>query len=146
MKVEVLFMNQRNFGIAEGRLTKDVVIFPNSDGSKKAMVTVAVQDNFAGKDGKKDSQFINLEAFIPAGKDSNGVYDLMHTGDLVGLEYTVRTNNYEKDGEMQYGQVLLIQNVDLKESKAVTDARMAGKATAAAPAAPAGDAPFAETK
>lgn len=131
-------MNQRNFGIAEGRLTKDPVIFNNNDGSRKIMVTLAVQDNFKGRDGKKGTQFIDLEAFVGAGQQSNGVFEYIHKGDLVGIEYTVRTNNYEKNGETVYGQVLFIQNVDLKESKNVTDARRAqGDAEPAAAPAPA---------
>ena len=141
--------NIRNFGIAEGRVTKDPVVFKNSDGSRKVMVTVAAQDNFKGKDGQRDSQFISLEGFIPAQQQSNGVYDYIHKGDKVGIEYTVRNNNNtDKDGNAVYGQVLFIQSVDLKEGKSVTDARQAANAenenTAPAPM-PAPEAPADET-
>ena len=126
-------MNIRNFGVAEGRLTRDPYIVENRDGSKKVMLTVAAQNDFKNKDGKRDSQFISLEGFIPAGKDA-GVYTLLHKGDMVGLGYTVRTNNYtDKNGETVYSQVLFIQTVDLRETKAAAAAHAAG--SAAAPAA-----------
>lgn len=126
-------MNIRNFGVAEGRLTRDPYIVENRDGSKKVMLTVAAQNDFKNKDGKRDSAFISLEGFIPAGKDT-GVYTLLHKGDMVGLGYTVRTNNYtDKNGEMVYSQVLFIQTVDLRETKAAAAAHAAG--SAAAPAA-----------
>lgn len=126
-------MNIRNFGVAEGRLTRDPYIVENTDGSKKVMLTVAAQNDFKNRDGKRDSQFISLEGFIPAGKDT-GVYTLLHKGDMVGLGYTVRTNNYtDKKGETVYSQVLFIQTVDLRETKAAAAAHAAG--SAAAPAA-----------
>ena len=116
-------MNTRNFGIAEGRLTRDPYIAENKDGSRKVMLTIAAQDNFKSKDGTRKSQFINLEGFIPA-KSEDTVYNLIHKGDMVGIEYSVRTNNYtDKSGETVYSQVLFIQSVDLKETKKSIAAR-----------------------
>lgn len=116
-------MNIRNFGMASGRLTRDPYIAKNSDGSSKVLLTIAAQNDFKNKDGKRDSQFINLEGFVPAGREL-GVYNLMHKGDMIGVEYTVRTNNYtDKDGKPVYGQVLFIQSVDLKETKQTIAAR-----------------------
>ena len=95
----------RNFGVVEGRLVREPAIFQNSDGSKKIKFTVAAQDNYKSTtpDGKKEkgSQIINLEAFVPAGRDKT-VYDLMHKGDMIGAQFSVRTNNYEKNGELIY--------------------------------------------
>lgn len=148
-------MNIRNYGISEGRVSKAPVTFRNQDGSVKVMLTVAVQDNYAGKDGNKGTQFINFEGFVRKdkvkvdanGKEQLGVYDYIHKGDLIGIQYEVRTNNYkDKDGKDVYGQVLAIQQIDLKESKNVTDARQAKAAeTDTDEAAPAPeDAPFSE--
>lgn len=119
-------MNSRNYGIAEGRLTKDPVVFANSDGSRKAMLVVAVKDNFKKADGSTSTQFVSLEAYIDKDKENNGVYDIIKKGDLVNVEYTVRSNNWkEENGKEHFGQVLLVQSVDIKESKRVTDARHA---------------------
>lgn len=123
-------MNVRNFGIAEGRLTRDPYIIENEGGSHKVMLTIAAQNDYKNKDGKRDSQYISLEGFIPAGKGL-GAYELMHKGDMIGLGYTVRTNNYTgKNGEEVYSQVLFIQSVDLKESKQAVANRAARNSAA----------------
>ena len=117
--------NVQNLGIATGRLSKNVTAFANADGSRKMMVSVAVPNDYKGKDGKTSSEFVSLEGFVPAGK-GDGVYALMHKGDLVSIQYKVVSNNYtDKDGKPVYAQVLRIEKVSLLESKAVTDARAA---------------------
>lgn len=146
-------MNAQNFGIATGRLTRDPKAFANSDGSQKVMITVAVPNNYKGKDGKRDTQFINMEGLVSKdrvkvenGETKLGVYDYMKKGSLVSVQYTIRTNPYtDKNGETQYPQVCFIENVNLLESKNVTDARQKNEAQAAEPAATAPeaeDAPF----
>ena len=121
-------MNMHNYGIANGRLTRDPKVFKNSDGSRKVKVTLAVQDTY----GERKTQFINLDGFVRAEKEGNGVYDSMHEGDLVTVQYSVRTNNYEKNGESVFDQTLQIEAVQFGESKSVTEARMAKKAAAEA--------------
>lgn len=126
--------NVRNQGTAIGRLTKDIAAFKNADGSRKMMVTLAVQNNYKDSEGKTTSEFISLEGFVPKDKE-DGVYALMHEGDLVGIGYSVKTNNYtDKDGNPQYGQVLRINDIELLETKATTDARAAKKAAGDVPA------------
>lgn len=131
-------INLNNYGVVEGRLTKNPTFFANSDGSCKVALTVAAQDNFKRKDGTRSVQFVPLEHLIPASqiKDGkHGVYDCMHKGDLVAFQYAVKQNNYkDKAGNDVYGIVLDIGNVQLKESKATTDKRL-GDAVAAAEAA-----------
>lgn len=122
-------MNAQNFGIATGRLTRDVTKFTNGDGSVKVMLTVATPNNFKNKDGKRDSQFIALEGLVNknhvGANGEIGVYDFIKKGSLVSVQYTVRTTPYtdKKTGETVYPQTLFIENVSLLESKAVTDAR-----------------------
>lgn len=140
-------MNQRNFGIMEGRLVKNPVIFTNSDGSKKVSLVIAVRRNFKNKDGKVDSDFIATEGFIPAQTKNNGVYDYIHKGDLVGIEYTLRTSRYtDKNSEEVYAQTVFIQNIDFKESKSVTQQRSsnANEPAETPEIATADDTPFAD--
>lgn len=120
-------MNLRNNCVLEGRLTKDPVVFTNKDGSRKIMITVAVENNYKNRKGEKESQFIPLEAFISSKNENNGVYDHIHEGDLIGAQYEVRNNNYTKNGEKVFDLILFINQIDLKESKSVTDARLAKK-------------------
>lgn len=108
--------NLRNFGIAEGRLTADVKVMENSDGSASIRFTVAVDDNYK-KNGAKSTQFVPFRAFV---KDKNvlGPYAYMHKGDLIGVGYEVRNNNYvAKDGTPVYGIDLFVTSIDLKKTK-----------------------------
>lgn len=119
-------MNLKNFGLAEGRLTKDPVFLNNKDGSRKVKFTLAVHDNYKGKDGKYGTQFVNFDGFIRADKETNGVYDCLHKGDFVKVQYSVRSNNYkDKSGKDVFEQVLFIENLQFSETKAASDARAA---------------------
>lgn len=134
-------MNIRNHGVAIGRLTRDPKVFDNTDGSKKVMLTLACQDNFKGSDGKRGTQFVPVVAFIPKDKFGLGVYAYMHKGDLVSVEYNVRSGSYEDaNKETVYTTELYVQSVDLMENAATTQARAAQAAASAAPA-PAAEAP-----
>lgn len=143
-------INTSNFGIAQGRLTKDPVFFDNKDGSKKVMITVAAQDSFKNAAGERTTQFIQLEGFISNKSNGIGVYAYMHKGDMVNVAYGVRTNNYEKDGKTVYSQVLSINGVQLLETKKSQAARTANAVAAEQVAAEAAaavaddDAPFEE--
>ena len=55
-------LNPKNFGIAIGRLTRDITRFTNSDGSQKLMIHLAVDNNFLSRDKQRHSQFLDFEA------------------------------------------------------------------------------------
>ena len=113
--------NIRNFGIAEGRLTSDVRIMKNADGSASARFTLAVDDNYK-KNGAKSTQFVPFRGFLKD-KDVLGPYAYMHKGDLIGVGYEVRNNNYvAKDGTPVYGIDLFVTSIDLKKTKKQADA------------------------
>lgn len=128
--------NVRNFGVILGRLVADPMVFDNADGSKKVRFTVAARDNFKTQ-GEYKSQFIPVEAFIPAGKGL-GVYEYTKKGSLVDLEYSVRTSVQEKDGEKRYFTNLLVQSVELLDAKKTETAEAAAPAEDAVEA----DVPF----
>ncbi len=121
--------NIRNYGMVTGRLVRDFKVCNNRDGSRKILFTVATANNYKSKDGHYHSQFISLEAFVSGKQKDNGVYDYINSGDLITCSYSVQTNTYtNKDGNTVYGQVLMVNDVALLESKAVKEARQA-KAT-----------------
>ena len=139
-------MNIRNYGVIEGRLTRDPSIITNKDGSRKVFISIAARDNFKNADGKRGTQFVSLEAFISNKQASNGVYGYMHKGDMVALHYTVKCFRYTpKDStEEVFGQTLFIQEVDLKDNNKRTDGDAeadAPEAASEAPAAPEAPAP-----
>lgn len=115
--------NLNNEGRAKGRLTRDITVLDNKDGSKKVLLNVAVRDSFKTK-GEYKTQFINLQGFVNKDKDiDKSVYAYMHKGDMVSIGYEIRNNNYEKDGEMVYDQILFINFVQLEETKKSQAAR-----------------------
>lgn len=118
--------NMKNFGMVTGRLTKDPDFYDNRDGSRKVRFTVAAKNRYADREGKRNSQFIPLEAFISADHEGNGVYDCLEQGDLVTCSFTILNNNYrDKNGSMVYGLSLLVDDVTLLETKASKEARQA---------------------
>lgn len=132
-------MNTRNYFQVIGRLTEDVKVFDNKDGSKKIRFTVAARDNFARKDGERSSQFIPVEVFRNAdsvAKTGLGLYANVHKGDLVCVSGNIANNNYtDKDGNKHYDLVLQVASCDMLEPKSVTDMRQISRATQAADAA-----------
>ena len=134
---KIMAMNMRNYGIAEGRMTTDPVIFDNKDGSKKVKIKLAVRDNYKDKDNNYGSEFIQFDGFIKKDAQNLGVYASMHKSDLVAIRYEVRSGSYkDANGNDVYTQTLLIQEVDLKESKSVTDARAEKRAAETAAGSP----------
>ncbi len=125
-------VNTSNMVIVTGKMVSDIKTFDNKDGSKKVRFNVAAANNYKNtSDGKRESQFIPFEAFIPAGKGL-GVFDIIHQGDLVSIAATIKNNNYEANGEKVYGLILAVESVTPMEAKAVTDARQARRIAAEA--------------
>lgn len=122
-------LNLNNYGIVTGRLTTDPFIYQNSDGSRKIRITLAVSDNYKNTNGKRSTQFLPLEAFIPVDRKL-GVFDMVHAGDKISAAYTVKNNNYtdKNTNKMVYGLVLQIERISFEESKTTTTARQAAKA------------------
>lgn len=122
--------NLNNYGVATGRLTSDPFVYQNTDGSQKVRITLAANDNYKNADGKRSTQFLPFEAFIPAERNL-GVFSMIHSGDKISVAYTVKNNNYrdKTTNEMIYGIILQIEKISLEESKATTTARQAAKAS-----------------
>ena len=122
-------LNLNNYGIVTGRLTTDPFIYQNNDGSRKIRITLAVSNNYKNPDGKRSTQFLPLEAFIPVDRKL-GVFDMVHAGDKISAAYTVKNNNYtdKNTNKMVYGLVLQIERISFEESKTTTTARQAAKA------------------
>lgn len=125
-------INPGNFCVTIGRLTDDVRVFANKDGSRKIRFTLACEDNHKDRAGNRGTQFIPVEAFVSKTNPDNGIFERIHKGDLIEAISTIKNNNYtDAQGVMQYQTILFCENIKLLESKTVTDARLAGRATAA---------------
>lgn len=90
-----------------GRLVSDPKIVDNSDGSKRTYVKLALARNYKTND-EYGADFIDFEGFIPApknGKTFGGVYNYMTKGNLVGINFELRSTTYQAKDEN--GQLLV---------------------------------------
>lgn len=131
--------NPLNTGTLVGRISQDIKEFPNADGSKVLLATIAVDNNFlSGADKAAKTQFIPVRAFLPKSVVGRGSWDRVHKGDLIAIQTRISCEPYTKNGEQVYPDPTI--EVDgfpqFLESKAVTEARSARNAVAA-PAVPA---------
>lgn len=131
--------NLNNHGTVTGKLAADPKILTNKDGSRKIFVTVYADNNWKGKDGKRGSKKVPLEAFVRKDFTSNGAFDYLHKGDVASFGYEIDVDSYEKNGQTVYETKLEVQDVQLRTSKADSERRVAERVAkeATAAAAPA---------
>jgi single-stranded DNA-binding protein len=126
--------NPANNGQLIGRLAQDIKEFANQDGSRKQLITIAVEDNFkSGPEKVAQTNFIQVENFVPAGRTAGG-WDRVHKGDLVAVQIRIDSKPYTKDGETVYPAPKLVVEgfPTFLEPKSVTEARAAKNAVEAA--------------
>lgn len=121
-------INTRNAGTAIGRLASDPRFFDNKDGSRTVRFTVLVDQDYVNANGERGTDVVPVERFIPADR-GNGVFDMVHQGDLVQVSYRATTDSYvDRNGERRYVTKLIVTDVQLLESRKVTTARLAKRA------------------
>ena len=80
-----------------GRLTRDVELrYIAGTGTPVAQFTIAVDREFTTKDGKKETDFIDIQVW---GKSAENCTNYIGKGSLVGVQGSIRIDSYEKDGE-----------------------------------------------
>lgn len=86
-----------NLATLVGRLVKDPELkyIPGS-GMAVANFTVAIDRDFTTKDGKKETDFIDIQVW---GKSAENCANYIGKGSLVGIQGSIRVEKYEKDGE-----------------------------------------------
>lgn len=105
--------NATNLVMVTGRLARDPKQFTNKDGSRKVLFTVVANQNFKNRNGERGTDAIQFQAFLSKDIKNKTVYDYINQGTLVSVQGTIRTNNYEKDGEMVYDTQILSENVQI---------------------------------
>ena len=121
-------INPKNFGVAIGRLASDPRFFNNRDGSRTVRFTVLVDQDFVNAGGERGTDAVSVERFIPNDR-GNGVFDMIHQGDLVEVSYRVTTDAYvDRNGERRYVTKLIVSDVQMLESRKVTTERLAKRA------------------
>lgn len=137
--------NPANTGILIGRVSQDIKEFPNADGSRVLLISLAVEDNFkSGADQKAQTNFVPLRVFLGKNVQGRGTWDRVHKGDQIAVQTRISAKPYVKDGKTEYPVTIEVEGFPtFLESKAVVDARAARNAVAAS--TPAAEAPAAET-
>lgn len=118
-------MSATNRGTATGRLAADPKIFVNADGSKKVMFTLMVGRAWRNKEtGERLSDAIPLEAWVAATTEGTGPFAYLGKGDMITVSYAVRSSTYaNRNGEVQYGLALTVNELEFLESRAATQQR-----------------------
>jgi len=115
--------NPRNTGTVIGRLASDPQIFDNKDDSKKVRFTLMVDRNFTNAQNERQSDAIDVEAFVNKAANGAGPYSNVHKGDLVSVQSTLRKDVYEKNGATVYELKVVAEEITYLEPKSVTQAR-----------------------
>ena len=105
-----------------GRLTKDIELRTNTNGTEYCNFSIAV-DRYMGKDKEKQTDFIPCKAY---GKTAALLKTFFGKGKEIVASGTLHLDKYEKDGEMQNYIYVSISQVEFcgsakKEDKPVSD-------------------------
>lgn len=96
-------MNLNNYGIIRGRLVTNPTVITNPDNSSRVKLTIAVEDNFKSRDGKRKTQMIPVEAFT---RDfSLSAFSRLHKDDKISATYSLRNSDDATTG----GIIVLIE-------------------------------------
>ena len=78
-----------------GRLTRDPELrYIAGSGTPVAQFGIAVDREFAGKDGKKETDFIDIQVW---GKSAENCANFIGKGSLVGIQGSLRVDNYKNE-------------------------------------------------
>lgn len=78
-----------------GRLTRDPELrYLTGSGTPVAQFAIAVDREFTGKDGKKETDFIDIQVW---GKSAENCANYICKGSLVGIQGSLRIDNYKNE-------------------------------------------------
>jgi single-strand DNA-binding protein len=115
--------------ILHGRITKDPELKRvGNDNLALCNFTVAVDRPYSK--GETKANFIQCQAWR---QTAEFICKWFKKGELIVVEGMMNNNNYEKDGQMVYGGLVVVGDyIQHREPKNVSDARAAKKAAQAA--------------
>jgi len=103
-----------------GRLGKDPLEKTTRKGTKFTVFTVAVDRQWKGKDGvvHKEADWFNVEVW---GRLGEICLEYLIKGRLVFLEGRLRTDRYEKDGEVKYFTKVIARQMQMLDYQSKDD-------------------------
>lgn len=103
-----------NSVVLVGRLTKDPELTYLPSGIALAKFTLAVNRQFANKQGEREADFLQIIVFNkPA--ENTGKY--LKKGSLAGIEGRIQSRSYEQDGKRRYVTEIVASSVQFLEPK-----------------------------
>ena len=98
-----------------GHLTKDPDLRATQSGLSVTQFVVAVQRQFAKKDGEREADFISCVAWR---KTAENIGKYFHKGDLIGIDGRIQTRSYDdKNGQRVYVTEVVVDNFAFLNSK-----------------------------
>ena len=104
-----------NHVVLVGRLTRDPELrYIAGNGTPVANFVLAVDREFTGKDGKKETDFLNIQVW---GKSAENCANYIGKGSLVAVQGSIIIEKYEKDGERRTFTKINANKVQFLDSK-----------------------------
>lgn len=97
-----------------GRLTKDPELRYTEKDVGICSFVIAVNRNFKNENDEYETDFIFCKAF---NKRAETISKYCQKGDLLGIEGSIRTGSYEKDGQRFYTTEIFTDNVSFLSPK-----------------------------
>lgn len=107
-------INMSNYGVIEGRLTRDPQVIKNNGGTTY-LFTVATDRDYTDKSGNRPTDFVSLKGFVAKGRNV-GPYAYLEKGKQVKVSYDVQSYREVKNGETIYGMTLHVNDIRLGNS------------------------------
>lgn len=102
-----------NNTVLVGRVARDIELKKTPGGASVATVVLAVDRDFVSKDGKRETDFINIEVW---NKRAEYCAKNIEKGRLISVTGSIKTNKYEtKDGQKRTNFVVLASNITTLE-------------------------------
>lgn len=95
-----------------GRLTKNPELRSTANGTKVALITLAINNK------KDDTTFIELATFNNVAEN---ICKYCEKGNRILAEFIIKNNNYEKDGKKYYGYKFNVKNINIIDFKTKED-------------------------
>lgn len=109
-----------------GRFTAKPELRYTTQNTAYTRFSIAVNRSFAGADGKRDTDFINVVSWRKQAETITRYFD---KGNLIAIEGRLQTGSYDdKDGNKRYTIDVALENFEFIESKAAREATAGSKA------------------
>lgn len=116
--------------ILHGRLVADPELKHTQGGVAVASSTVAVQRNYANKNGERETDFFNISAFK---NTADFLAKYFKKGNDIIIEGSLRTSTYEKDGQKRTTFSIFAEQVYFAGGKASDTSNNQNKKTVVQP-------------